>query len=355
MPSTCDISHRDGAEIYTFKNDSLCLEMYVVCNNAFQNNSTFIGGCRFIEYASSERAIKDAIRLSKAMSFKLLVSGLQYGGGKVVINRPSNFDNIDRERFFREVGRCIESLNGKLITGCDAGTRMADMYQASLETSYITALETSESGHSYLIEATSLGLCIAIERSLQLCDILDVGKATVAIQGVGAVGASLAKRLAKLGSRLIVSDIDEARLVDLLRHVDVQVVSPDAILRVDSDVFSPCALGGVIDSFFVEKNSAKIICGAANNQLTDDLVLNGIHSKGTFYVPDFLANVGGLLYAAGSYEKKEWHQIQHEIEQLVQHWLQAISEKFRKNDKHTLNIVFDLLQGENIACSNHAR
>src|SRR5215210_7353138 len=214
-----------------------------------------LGGTRFWQYATDEEAITDALRLSRGMTYKNAVAGLDLGGGKSVIigdNRTS-----DRENIFRAHGRFVESLGGRYITAEDVGTGTADMDYVNMETDHVAGLKHKSGDPS---PVTAHGVFRAIQASAkEKWGSDDLHGKTVSIQGCGSVGRYLAKELHEAGAKLIVSDIDPERTQRVASETGATVVAPDAIYGVQADIFAPCALGGIINDETIPQLKVEII------------------------------------------------------------------------------------------------
>src|SRR5450759_206734 len=225
-----------------------------------------LGGTRFWHYATDEEAITDALRLSRGMTYKNAVAGLHLGGGKAV-NSGDN-KTKDREKIFRAHGRFVETLGGRYITAEDVGTSTKDMAYVQMETKHVAGLAGKSGDPS---PVTAHGVFRAVQASANRkwgSDSLE-GK-TIAIQGCGSVGSYRAKELHEAGARLIVSDIDAAKTEKVSKATGAKIVEGDAIFSVDADIFSPCALGGVINDKTIPKLKVQIVAGGANNQLLEE-------------------------------------------------------------------------------------
>jgi leucine dehydrogenase len=259
-----------------------------------------LGGTRFWDYASDEEALIDVLRLSRGMTYKAAVAGLNLGGGKaVIIGDPRT---TRRELIFRAHGRFIESLGGRYITAEDVGTSVHDMEYVSMETSFVSGLP-GKSGDPSPVTAygTYQGMrAAALEKYGS--DSLD-GKRVV-VQGAGNVGYHLCSHLAADGARLIVTDIDEQRVDRVVREFAAEPVQPDAIYSVEADIYAPCALGATINDATIPELRVDIVAGAANNQLEDARHGDELHRRGILYAPDYVINAGGVINVYG--EVKGW-------------------------------------------------
>jgi leucine dehydrogenase len=254
-----------------------------------------LGGTRFWQYATDDEAITDALRLSRGMTYKNAVAGLHLGGGKSIIIGDNK--TKDREKIFRAHGRFVESLGGRYITAEDVGTSTKDMSYVQMETSHVAGLAGKSGDPS---PVTAHGVFRAVQASANRkwgSDSLE-GK-TVAIQGCGSVGSYLAKELSAAGAKLIVSDIDSAKAARVAQLTGAKIVEGDAIFTADADIFSPCALGGIINDTTIPKLKVEIVAGGANNQLLEERHGDALQAKGILYAPDYVANAGGVINVYG--------------------------------------------------------
>jgi leucine dehydrogenase len=254
-----------------------------------------LGGTRFWQYATDEEAITDALRLSRGMTYKNAVAGLHLGGGKSIIIGDNKTKN--REKIFRAHGRFVETLGGRYITAEDVGTSTKDMSYVQMETKHVAGLAGKSGDPS---PVTAHGVFRAVQASANRkwgSDSLE-GK-TVAIQGCGSVGSYLAKELHEAGAKLIVSDIDAAKTEKVSKATGAKVVKGNAIFTAVADIFSPCALGGIINDKTIPKLKVEIVAGGANNQLLEERHGDELQRRGILYAPDYVANAGGVINVYG--------------------------------------------------------
>ena len=262
------------------------------------HNSTLgpaLGGTRFWNYASDEEALIDVLRLSRGMTYKAAVAGLNLGGGKAVI--LGNPKTKRREMIFRTHGRFVESLKGRYITAEDVGTSVEDMDFVHMETEYVTGI-AGRSGDPSPVTAYGTYRGIKAAAKAQLGDDSLEGL-TIAVQGVGHVGYYLCEDLAAEGAKLIVTDIDEERIQRVVSEFGAKAVGPHEIYGVDADIFAPCALGAVVNDKTLPQFKVKAIAGAANNQLAEERHGDELAEKGILYAPDYVINAGGLINVYG--------------------------------------------------------
>ncbi len=267
------------------------------------------GGTRFWDYAASHRsaptdvaetraeqdAVYDVLRLSRGMSFKNAMAGLRLGGGKSVI--MGNPKTVGTPELMRAFGRAVNRLSGNYYCAEDVGTTPQMLKHAAEETPYVSGLEGVEFATGDPSPHTALGVFVGIESAVHFhLGKPDLSGVHVAIQGVGHVGQYLAKRLLDAGAKLTIADIVDSNIDAVKAMGDVSVVEPGAIHAVDCDVFAPCALGAVLNPKTLPDIRAKIVAGAANNQLEteghEDAILR---RRGVLYCPDYVINAGGII------------------------------------------------------------
>jgi leucine dehydrogenase len=254
-----------------------------------------LGGTRFWQYASTDEAITDALRLARGMTYKSAVAGINLGGGKSVIigdnKRP------DREALFRAHGRFIETLNGRYITAEDIGTSPTDMEYIKLETDHVAGLLGLSGDPS---PVTAYGVYVGMKAAAKVCWGSDTirGK-TVAVQGAGKVAYSLLQHLHAEGAKLIVTDIDAEKVKRAVQEFGARPVDPGAIYDQDANIFSPNALGAVINDETLPRLKVEIIAGGANNQLAEDRHGDELEKRGILYAPDYVINGGGVINVYG--------------------------------------------------------
>jgi leucine dehydrogenase len=256
-----------------------------------------LGGCRFIHYDTDEAALVDALRLARGMTYKAALAGLPHGGGKSVIIRPPQ--HFDRVALFRAFGRFIDDLRGHYITAEDSGTGLEDMEVIRSVTKWVTGVDPSHGGSGDPSPFTALG----VRRGIEACVARQLGKTTlagvhVAVQGVGHVGYHLCKELHASKAVLTVADVDGLKAERAQREFGARVVPLDAIFDVDCDVFAPCALGSALNDDTIPRLKARIVAGAANNQLAQPRHGDDLHARGILYAPDYAINAGGLVNVA---------------------------------------------------------
>ncbi|MDO8799012.1 Glu/Leu/Phe/Val dehydrogenase dimerization domain-containing protein [Phenylobacterium sp.] len=254
------------------------------------------GGCRMWPYASADLALEDALRLSRAMSYKNAMADIPLGGGKAVIIGDARTQKTPA--LFEAFGRAVDALGGRYWTAEDVGVSPADLMHARRETRYVAGLEghAAASGDPSPVTAEGVfrGVALSVRRALNR----DLSGVTVAIQGVGHVGAYLADKLHAAGAKLIITDTNPEALRAVAERTGAKVVSPADIFEAQADVFAPCALGGAINAETLPRLKARIIAGGANNQLATPEVGRALFERGMLYAPDYVINGGGIINVA---------------------------------------------------------
>jgi leucine dehydrogenase len=254
-----------------------------------------LGGTRMWNYKNEKQALYDVLRLSRGMSFKAAISGLELGGGKAVIIGDSTTEKT--EALMRKFGSFVDSLGGKYITAEDVGMNTRDMEYVRMETKHVTGIPESMGGSGDPSPVTAFGVYMGMKASAKYkWGIDDLKGKKVLIQGVGHVGENLLKYLIDEGAKVIINDVNETRLAELSAQYGATIVMGDAIFDLDIDIYAPCALGATVNPYTIERLRCEIIAGAANNQLADeDRDGQLCADKGILYAPDFLINAGGLM------------------------------------------------------------
>jgi leucine dehydrogenase len=254
-----------------------------------------LGGTRFWQYASTDEAITDALRLARGMTYKSAVAGINLGGGKSVIigdnKRP------DREALFRAHGRFIETLGGRYITAEDIGTSPADMEYIKLETDHVAGLLGLSGDPS---PVTAYGVYVGMKAAARVRWGSDsLGAKTIAVQGAGKVAYYLMQHLKAEGATLIVTDIDPEKVKRAVQEFGAKPVPPDTIYDQNADIYAPCALGATINDDTLPRLKVQIIAGGANNQLAEDRHGDELEKRGILYAPDYVINGGGVINVYG--------------------------------------------------------
>jgi leucine dehydrogenase len=250
-----------------------------------------VGGTRYWSYKTEDEAMTDVLRLARGMTYKNALAGLPFGGGKSIIMRDDQAR--DREELFRAHGRMVNSLAGKYITAEDVGTSPVDMEYVLKETSYVGGLQGRSGDPS---PHTARGVFRAMQAAAKYkWGTDDLAGKTVAIQGCGHVGYFLAGELARVGAKLIVTDVDPAKVKRAVDDHGASTVAPEEIYSAAADIFAPCALGGVLNDQTIPRLKAALVVGGANNQLLEPRHGVLLEQRGIVYAPDYAANAGGVI------------------------------------------------------------
>ena len=256
------------------------------------------GGCRVWTYTDDGAALTDALRLSQGMSYKNALAELPYGGGKAVIMRGA--EPFNAEALFEAYGQVVDSLGGRYITAEDVGTSVENMRSVAKFTDYVSGIPKDDGyrgGDPSPMTALGVfeGMKAAVQHRLRTSDLKGM---RIAVQGIGHVGYHLCKLLHDAGAELIVSDINSANMERAVEHFDATPVSSEEILKADADVLAPCALGGVLNANTIGSVKAKVVAGAANNQLAAKTDGKLLAVSGITYAPDYVINAGGIISVA---------------------------------------------------------
>ena len=273
-----------------------------------------LGGCRMYPYNTEQEALVDALRLSRGMTYKASIANLNLGGGKAVIIGDPNSDKS--EVLLRSFGNFVESLNGKYITAEDVGMSVHDMEFIRMETNHVTGIKRAMGGSGDPSILTALGVFVGMKAALKKrLGITSIRDLKVGIQGFGKVGYHLCSNLQKEGAIIYGYDIDKSKLDTVVDEFGVIPVSNKELISLDLDVFSPCALGAVVNPETIKKMKCSVIAGAANNQLEKEsrdskLLL----SKKIMYVPDYVINAGGLMNVANELQGYNKEKARYQVE-----------------------------------------
>lgn len=270
-----------------------------------------LGGTRLWDYPNDEEALIDALRLARGMSRKASISGVDAGGGKAVIMaKPGQ----KTEKLLRAYGRAVETFKGRFITGEDVGIGIEDAKIIHEETEYVLGISAEVGDPSPF---TAHGVVCGIQAcAKEVYGSSNLSGLKVAIQGVGNVGYHLARELHEARAELIVTDIKEDLTKRIASELGAKVVSPEEIYSVDCDIFSPCALGAIINEETTPKLKCKIVAGSANNQLKDNACGDELHKRGILYAPDYAINAGGLISAYIDWKQRTTEGIMNKVEEI---------------------------------------
>lgn len=267
-----------------------------------------LGGTRMFNYANEWEALNDVLRLSRGMTFKAAITGLNIGGGKAVIMGDAKTQKTPE--LMRKFGEFVHSLSGRYITAEDVGMETSDMDLVRDVTPYVTGISEERGGAGNPSPVTAFGVYMGMKAAAKHqfgSDVLDGKK--VLVQGIGHVGETLVDYLTKEGAKVTITDINEERLYEVGKKYNAEIYTGDDLYSADVDIYAPCAMGATLNDATVNKIKAKVIAGAANNQLANETVHGSIlQERGILYAPDFLINAGGIInvYAElAHYDKAE--------------------------------------------------
>lgn len=275
-----------------------------------------LGGCRVYPYASDAEALTDVLRLSRGMTYKAALAGLQQGGGKsVVIADPRK---TKTPAMMRAMGAFVESLGGQYLVAEDSGTNEADMRQMARHTRFVAGnaapLNPDDPGDRDTSAATALGVFVGIQAAVRArLGRSDLDGLKVAIQGVGKVGQVLAGHLHEAGAQLYVSDAWAPAVEYCAERFGAVAVAPDEVLGLDVDVLSPCALGAILDDRSIPRLKAQVVAGAANNQLAEPRHGRLLRERGVLYAPDYAINAGGIINLYYTGPQRRWSVIEQHV------------------------------------------
>jgi leucine dehydrogenase len=316
MHSPWDYPDFDDHEIVHFVTDRESGLRAVICVHS-THLGPGAGGVRFWHYAESGDALRDALRLSRGMSFKNAMAGLPLGGGKAVI--LADEARTKTPEMLGAYGRAVERLCGAYVTAEDVGVGVPDLVAVSRQTRYVAGLPVEEGAVGgdpgpHTSYGVFLGIKAAVKRAL--------GKDTLqglhlAVQGAGSVAGGVVRRAAEEGARISLTDIDRARAEALAREVGATVVDPAEIMTLEADVLSPNALGAILTAESIEALKVPVVAGGANNQLATPADGQLIHQRGILYAPDYVINAGGIINVSTEYLKDgDQDTVRRRIEQI---------------------------------------
>lgn len=263
-----------------------------------------LGGCRMWPYDSEAAAIRDVLRLSRGMTYKAAVLDCGLGGGKSVIIGDSHREKTPE--LLHAMGRAIASFGGRYIVGEDIGTNPDDMREIRSVTRCVSCLRKEDGGYGDPAPMTALGVFSAIRAGVEEAFGSDALEGVhVAVQGVGNVGFNLCKQLREAGAELTICDVYPEQIERVREAMDVAVVEPDEIYNVPAEVFTPCALGGVINDGTIDRLKVRVVAGAANNQLDHERHGAWLADRDIVYMPDYVANGGGLISCAAEWQGRD--------------------------------------------------
>ena len=340
------VSYDDHEQVVFCRDAASGLRAIIAIHNT--NLGPSLGGCRMWPYASEAEALNDVLRLSRGMTYKSALANLKLGGGKsVIIGDPKTEKTPE---LLRALGRYVESLSGRYIIAEDSGTGVPDMKLIAEETLHVSGIKdkatsTGESRSGDPSPATAHGVFVGMRAAVNFQfgdDSFDGIK--VAIQGVGSVGHHLVRQLTEAGAQVWVCDIHEEPLQRVAAEFGANIVRPNDIFGLDVDVFAPCAMGAILNDNTIPQLKAKVVAGAANNQLAEDRHAVELKNRGILYAPDYAINSGGVIDVYYEREEYEAGKVLSHIESVFE-TLMEIFERARNEDKAT-SLVADAIARE---------
>jgi leucine dehydrogenase len=293
------------------------------------NRGPAVGGTRFWNYANDDEALRDALRLSRAMSYKCALADVPYGGGKAVLMAPDAA--VKNETYLAAYAKKLDSFGCGFYTGEDVGLDEHDIRILSEHTSCIIGRPDIGDLPS---RWAALSVFVSMHPALEsVYGSASFSERTVAIKGLGNVGLDLAKLVTDAGGSVVAADIDEKKIADAKAALPkMEIVATEEIVHARTDIFAPCALGGDISEQYALSSESKIVCGAANNQLSSERVADLLFERGILYVPDYVANSGGLINVVDElnpkgYDKERVKEKVHDVGRTVQELIQESKRK----------------------------
>ncbi|WP_289045595.1 Glu/Leu/Phe/Val dehydrogenase [uncultured Olleya sp.] len=284
-----------------------------------------LGGTRMWQYANEWEAVNDVLRLSRGMTFKSAITGLNLGGGKAVIIGDAKTQKTPE--LMKRFGEFVHSLSGKYITAEDVGMETADMDTVREVTPYVTGISEDKGGAGNPSPITAYGVFMGMKAAAKYkfgTDVLE--DRTVIVQGIGHVGESLVEHLTNDGAKVIIDDINQERLEAISKKYDASIYKGNNVYAEAVDIYAPCALGATINDTTINTIQAKVVAGAANNQLADELTHGRIlQQKGIVYAPDFLINAGGIINVYAELENYGKQEIMRKTENIYNTTLEILS------------------------------
>lgn len=289
----------DHESVHFFNDEATGLRAIIALHSTARGPAA--GGCRRWSYANEADALTDALRLSRGMTYKNAIAELPLGGGKAVILADDNAPKS--AELFAAFGRAVASLGGNYVTAEDVGCSVADMRYVQSETKFVSGLpQQGDSAGGDPSPLTALGVFLGIQSAVRhKLGKEELSGLTVAVQGVGHVGAHLCKLLHEAGAQLIVADVNRKNLESIRSEFSVEVVTPAEILFSTADVIAPCALGNILTNATIPRIKAPVIAGAANNQLSTVEDGQRLAQRGILYAPDYVINAGGIISVSHEY------------------------------------------------------
>lgn len=299
------------------------------------------GGIRMWPYESEAAALHDALRLARAMTYKWAASGMNMGGGKCVVIGDPKKDKS--EQLLRTLARAIQRLHGLFLTGLDVGTTVEDMEIMRQESRYVVTVSEASGGPGDSAPATALGVVEGMRACAKaVYGSPDLRGKHVLVQGVGAVGHAVVERLTQAGAMVTITDIDQEKLQQVAARYHAQIVVPQDIYALPIDIYSPCALGAVLNDQSIPQLRCRIVCGSANNQLAEERHGEQLTQREIIYAPDYIVNAGGAIssidsFNAGGFQRQRAEAAVARIYNTMEHII-ALSQQQHSSTNQAANL-----------------
>ena len=325
-----ELNERGHEQVSFFHDPNSGLKGIVAIHNTVLGPA--LGGCRMWQYENEETALVDVLRLSKGMTYKAAIAGLNLGGGKAVIIGDSKTQKT--ENLFRSFGRFVEGLGGRYITAEDVGTSIRDMEHVRMETNYVTGISKALGGSGDPSPVTAYGVFIGIKACVKKrLNKTEISGLKVSVQGLGHVGMHLCEYLHKAGAELFVTDIDQTLMGQAVNRFGATPVEAELINDLDVDVYAPCALGATINKDTIDNFKCTIIAGSANNQLAENNFGMELKKRDILYAPDYAINAGGLINVSNELEGYNRERAFSQAEGIYD----TLAEIFRRSKKENIS------------------
>ncbi len=299
------------------------------------------GGCRMYPYATYEDALTDVLRLSRGMSYKNALAGLDLGGGKSVIIADASAP--EKPQLLTAFAKQVQTLGGRYWTAIDVGVGVDDVAHMARDTDYAFTLVDEKAGRLNPAVFTALGGFVSIEATVRHVFGRDqLEGLTFAVQGLGQTGIDLCRRLTEAGAKVVATDIDAAAIAEARDKYGARIVAPDAIYGEDADVFVPCALGAILNDATIAQLKARAVCGLANNQLAEPRHGRMLQQFGIVYAPDYVVNAGGVVYGSDDIFKTHETSTAEDKIRGIGAVLQEIFVRAEKENRSTSEIADDM-------------
>ena len=275
-----------------------------------------LGGCRIWNYNNEEEALIDVLRLSRGMTYKAAIAGLNLGGAKAVIFADKN--TVKSEAYFRSFGKFVEAMGGRYITAEDVGTTENDMELVRQKTSHVTGVSKEHGGSGDPSPVTAYGTYIGIQASVKYkFNLSSLEGLKILVQGIGSVGMHLIEHLSNAGAEIFINDIDKEKIEYASKKYNVKPVETEKLYNYDCDIYAPCALGATVNDLTIDQLKCKIIAGAANNILLDPKKHSiELMKRDILFAPDYVINAGGLINVANEIDGYNENKVKFETEKI---------------------------------------